>query len=68
MRCLGTGRRLLAVEPDAWAAAAAALLVMGVAGELAAERARGPGSFGPELLDALYRLDAATLIDRGVIR
>ena len=58
----------LAVEPDAWMAAAAALLVMGVAGELAAERARGPGSFGPELLDALYRLDAVTLIDRGVIR
>lgn len=58
----------LAVEPDPWAAAAAALLVMGVAGELAAERARGPGSFGPELLDALYRLDEATLIDRGVIR
>ncbi len=58
----------LAVEPDAWMAAAAALLVMGVAGELAAEGARGPGSFGPELLDVLYRLDEATLIDRGVVR
>lgn len=57
----------LAVEPDAWTAAAAALLVMGVAGELAAERAHGPGSFGPELLDALYLLDEATLVARAVV-
>ena len=57
----------LAVEPDAWAAAAAALLVMGVAGEIAAKRARGPGSFAALLLDALYRLDEPTLIARGSI-
>ena len=35
----------LAVEPDAWQATAAALIVIGVAGEVAAARARGPGSF-----------------------
>jgi hydroxyethylthiazole kinase len=45
-------------------AAAAALLVMGVAGELAAETAAGPGSFQPALLDALYRLDPDTLRSR----
>jgi hydroxyethylthiazole kinase len=45
-------------------AAAAALLVMGVAGELAAETAAGPGSFQPALLDALYRLDPETLRSR----
>ena len=43
----------LAVEPDALAATVAALAVFGVAGELAAEQARGPGSLQVELLDAL---------------
>ena len=54
----------LAVEPDALAATVAALAVFGVAGELAAEQARGPGSLQVELLDALYALDAATLTAR----
>jgi hydroxyethylthiazole kinase len=54
----------LAVEPDALAATVAALAVFGVAGELAAAQARGPGSLQVELLDALYALDAATLTAR----
>lgn len=57
----------LAVEPDAARAAAAALLTFNVAGEIAAERARGPGSFGVEILDALYNLDAATLRQRAKV-
>jgi hydroxyethylthiazole kinase len=52
----------LAVERDAWCASAAALLIMGVAGELAAKRARGPGSFAVEILDALYALDRDMLV------
>lgn len=51
----------LAVEPDAWKATAAALLLIGVAGETAAARARGPGSFVSEVLDAVYGLDRAAL-------
>src|SRR6478672_2709345 len=54
----------LAVEPDAWKATAAALIIIGVAGELAATRARGPGSFAMEILDAVYALDRNTLIAR----
>ena len=54
----------VAVELDAVTAAAHALAIIGVAGELAAERARGPGSLQLELLDALYLLDQATLIGR----
>lgn len=54
----------LAVESDPLAAAVAALLIFNIAGEIAAERARGPGSFGVEILDALYNLDAATLRQR----
>jgi hydroxyethylthiazole kinase len=52
----------LAVEPDAWKATAAALIIIGVAGEMAAARARGPGSFAMEILDALHALDRNTLI------
>jgi hydroxyethylthiazole kinase len=54
----------LAVEPDAWKATAAALLAIGVAGEVAATRAGGPGSFAVEILDAVYALDRATLMSR----
>ena len=52
----------LAVERDAWCASAAALLVIGVAGEIAAKRSRGPGSFAVEILDALYSLDRDQLV------
>jgi len=51
----------LAVESDAFAAVASALLCFGVAGGIAGERAEGPGSFPATLLDALYALDKHTL-------
>lgn len=57
----------LAVETDPFPAMAAALLMFNVAGETAAERARGPGSLGVEILDALYNLDAATLRQRAKV-
>ena len=52
----------LAVERDALHASAAALLAMGVAGEIAAKRARGPGTFAVEILDVLYSLDRDMLV------
>ena len=54
----------LAVDPDAGRASAAALLLLGVAGEIAAEGARGPGSFAVAIVDALFNLDAAALQQR----
>jgi hydroxyethylthiazole kinase len=36
-----------------------------VAGEVAATRARGPGSFAMEIVDALYGLEQDTLRERG---
>ena len=57
----------LAVEPDPWTAVAAALLAIGVAGEVAAARARGPGTLVPEILDAVYRLDRAVLAERAKV-
>jgi hydroxyethylthiazole kinase len=56
-----------AVEPDAWRATAAGLIIVGVAGEVAAGSARGPGSFAVAVLDALHGLDAATIAQRARI-
>jgi len=53
-----------AVVPDAFRAAAHAMAVMGICGEVAAETARGPGSFEVAFLDALYRLDEGTVRTR----
>ena len=50
-----------AVEENAVAATANALAIVGVAGEIAAAEAAGPGSFRTYLIDALYNLDEATL-------
>ena len=55
----------LAVEPDAWLATAAGLIALGVAGEAAAGRARGPGTLAVEIVDALHNLDRAMLLERG---
>lgn len=43
-----------AVNPDPARAAAHAMAVTGIAGEMAAEQARGPGSFQVHFLDALH--------------
>ena len=57
----------LAVETDAWRAALAGLLILGVAGEIAGEKAEGPGSLAVGILDALHRLDAAALAARAKV-
>jgi hydroxyethylthiazole kinase len=51
----------LAVEDDPWLAAVAALAVVAVAGEVAGQSARGPGSFASAIIDVLYTLDRPTL-------
>jgi len=54
----------LAVEPDAWRATAAGLMLIGIAGEVAAGAAHGPGTFAPAILDTLHGLDAGTIVQR----
>ena len=49
----------MAIEADAFAAAVHAMVTMGVAGELAAEKASGPGSFQMHFLDVLHGLREA---------
>ena len=51
----------LAVAEDPFEATGAAMLALGIAGEIAAETARGPGSFATAYLDALYGLDTLEL-------
>ena len=50
-----------AVEPDPMVAATAAMAVMSLAGERAAEKARGNGSMQMHFLDELYNLTPETL-------
>ena len=66
MGCAGSAvlAACLAVETDALRAAIAGLAIIGVAGELAAERSSGPGSFAVAFIDALHNLEPATLIAR----
>lgn len=66
MGCAGAAinAAFLAVEDDAWLATIASLAVLGVAGEIAAAKSDGPGSFATAILDAVYALDRATLIQR----
>jgi len=54
-----------ALHDSALEAAAAALLVVGVAGEIAARDAKGPGTFQPILLDTLHNLEPTILVRHG---
>jgi hydroxyethylthiazole kinase len=69
MGCAGSALvcAALAVETDAWLATNAALIALGVAGEVAAQSARGPGRFASRILDALHSLDRATLRARAKV-
>jgi hydroxyethylthiazole kinase len=69
MGCAGSAlvAACLAVEPDAWQATGAALIMLGVAGEVAADQTQAPGRFALEIVDALYGLDRATLVARAKV-
>lgn len=54
----------VAVNSDLFSAAANAMAVMGVTGEIAGAGAAGPGSFQVNFLDALHQLDQAQLSAR----
>jgi hydroxyethylthiazole kinase len=56
------------VEADPWRATVAGLVIIGVAGELAAAKASGPGSFAVAILDELHNLDERTLVSRARIQ
>lgn len=57
-----------AVQPDAWRATTSAMALMGLAGQMAAEKSQsrglGVGSMAVQLLDELQLLDEATFMQR----
>lgn len=61
--CMATSviAAFVAIERDSALAAAAALACYGLAGEKAAERSQGPGSFSMHLFDTLAALDDAAV-------
>ena len=58
---------LLAVERDRFAAVVSAVLIFGIAGDIAGEKANGPGSFGVQFLDVLSSLDRAAIRARAKV-
>jgi hydroxyethylthiazole kinase len=52
----------IAVEPDALVGTAAGLLMLGVAGDIAARDAKGPGSFAVAIVDALHTIDGTAIV------
>ena len=65
MGCAGSAfvASALAVERDFWLGAAAAMMVFGIAGELAAEEANGPGTLAVAILDSLHGMTADMVVD-----
>jgi hydroxyethylthiazole kinase len=63
MGCAGSAlvAAALTVERDRYLATIAALVALGVAGEVAVDGAPAPGRFASWIIDALYSLDRATL-------
>jgi hydroxyethylthiazole kinase len=57
-----------AVSDSPFAAAAHAMAVIGIAGEMAAEISSGPGSFQMNLLDMLYNIKEADITERLKVR
>jgi len=51
----------IAVEKDIHLAATSAMAIMGVAGDMAKENSKGPGSFQMNFIDCLYQLNSESL-------
>jgi hydroxyethylthiazole kinase len=66
MGCAGSAviAACLAVEEDSWLASVAGMLILSVAGEIAGGLDEtGPGSFAVSILDQLFRLEPAVLVE-----
>jgi hydroxyethylthiazole kinase len=66
MGCIATALTgaFVAVNPSRFQAAANAMALMGIAGEIAAESCSGPGSFQTSFLDALYNIRESDIKSR----
>lgn len=57
----------MAVEANTHIAATAAMTIMGIAGDIAKDIAKGPGSFQMHFLDSLYQLSEETISEKARI-
>jgi hydroxyethylthiazole kinase len=66
MGCVATAitAAFAAVNPSRLHAAANAMALMGIAGEIAAERSAGPASFEMAFMDAIYNLSKSDIETR----
>ena len=66
MGCIATALvgAFAAINPDRFQAAAHAMAVMGIAGEIATEKAAGPGTLQLHFMDTLYGLTAGQIRER----
>ncbi len=53
-----------AVCDDVFVSAAAAMIMLGIAGELAAEKSAGPGSFKQAFMDSVYNISRQQILER----
>ena len=69
MGCAGSAlvAAFLAVESDPLRASAAAILTLGIAGEIAAEHASGPGSFAAAVIDATHNIEGDAVTARAKV-
>jgi hydroxyethylthiazole kinase len=63
--CAAAAAAAKSAGADMFGAALAAVLSMGIAGELAAETAKLPGSFRVALIDSVYTLNGGVIRERG---
>lgn len=66
MGCMATAitGAFLAVNQSTLLGSAHAAIVMGITGEIAAQRCKGPGSFKQEFIDTLYSLSLNEIEER----
>lgn len=69
MGCVATALlgAFAAIASDRFTAAVATMVVMGVAGEVAVEQAKGPGTFVPHFIDALSLLSPELISSRAQV-
>ena len=53
---------------DKFIATTAAVVAMGISGEMAYEEAKFPGSFRVKLMDAIYQVDEKAIVEKAKIR
>jgi hydroxyethylthiazole kinase len=66
--CAATAAAAKISGADMMSAALAGVASMGIAGELAAEKTRFPGSFRTALIDSIYTITGKAILERGKIK